>query len=231
MSETFEDPRKTDMRARAEIAVDDAGHELVQSPVSFPLGGGLRGAIRGDLQSLDGHQVRHAYYLRPEAKRPVPQWLINVAKDARTRENLVVHAVVVEVTDQIVKSCRAGRVGLLLLREENTFEQIVDPSAEDSEEIAAQLRDRIKTARRRMENKLNLNRSDIEERFSKVNELTRGMDHEVRDRYIESVERAGTSLDEWGTRVSTMLDEAAGNGDETLIESAEALIEAGVETA
>jgi hypothetical protein len=230
MPEPFEDPRKTDMRARSEIAVDASGHELVNKPVSFAIGGDLKGAIKGDLQSLDGNEVRYVYYLRPEVKRPVPQWLVNLAAAAREQDHLKLYAVVTVVTEAFEKSCRAGRVALLRLTDENTFEMIVDADELDSAEIAAQLKAEIRTLRRRMEKKLALNQGSIESSYSKVNELTRGMEADARDNYINAVERAANRWDDWGARISSMLDEAAGTGDEGLIKTAERLIEEGAES-
>jgi hypothetical protein len=229
MTSPFEDPRKADMRARAGIAIDAAGYELVSTPVTYQLPPGLRGSIKGDLQSLNGEQVRQAYYLRPEGNKPVPQWLVNLAKVARDIEDLKLFVVVTEVSSVLEKSCRASGVGLLRLTDDDTFDLVVDPSDTDPVAIAAALDTEIKTLRRRMEVKLDLNKGTLEQNYGRVNELTTGMPPSTRDQYIVSVEQAASRWDEWGTRISEMLDEAASTGNGALVQTAQQLIEEGAE--
>jgi hypothetical protein len=227
----FEEPRKADMRARAVVAIDAAGYELVSTPKAFPIPAGLRGAIKGDLQSLNGEQVRQAYYLRPEGGKPIPQWLVNLAAAARNIEDLRLFVVVTEVSSVLEKSCRASGVGLLRLTDDDTFELVVDPSESDPVAIASALEVEIKTLRRRMETKLNLNKGTLEQNYSKVNELTAGMPPNTRDQYIETVEQAASRWDEWGIRISELLDEAASTGNLALVQAAQKLIEEGAEEA
>lgn len=229
MSELFEDPRKTEMRARAEIAIDAAGYELVAEPVTYALGGGLNGSLKGDLQSLDGNEVRYAYYLRPDPRKAVPQWLVNLARAAGDHGEVRMFLVVTERHGTLERSCRSARVGLLLLTADNTFDMLVDPDENAAEEQAAEISRKAREARRRMETKLQLNTRSIGDNYAKVNEITTGMPTELRDKYIDNVEHSATLWDEWGQRVSTMLDEAAANGDEVILTAAERLIEQGAQ--
>jgi hypothetical protein len=217
------------MRARAAIAIDAAGYELVSTPKSYRLPEGLQGAVKGDLQSLNGEQVCQAYYLRPEGAKPIPQWLVNLAKAARDIDDLRLFVVVTEVSSVLEKSCRASGVGLLRLTEDDTFELVVDPSEEDPVAIAASIESEIRDLRRRMETKLTLNKGTLEQNYGKVNELTVGMPAKTRDQYIETVEQAAGRWDVWGARISELLDEAASAGDTNLIQAARRLIEEGAE--
>jgi hypothetical protein len=218
-----------EMRERSVIAIDAAGYEHVASPVAYKLSADLTGAIKGDLQSLDGEQVRQAYYLRPDGTKPIPQWLGNIARAARELDDLRVFVVVTEVSSVLEKSCRASGMGLLRLTEEDTFELVMDPGEIDAEVVAAAVMEKIRVLRRRMETKLNLKKKALESNYARVDELTTGMDPKVRDQYIEKVEQAAGRWDSWGARISEMLDEAASTGSEGLIEAAQHLIEEGAE--
>jgi len=227
VSEPFEDPRKTELRERCKIAIDAAGHGLVAQPLTFRAGEGLQGGIKGDVQSLDGDEERYSYYLRLDPGRAVPQWLVNLARVARAGQDVTLFLVTGARHAVLERSCRSGQVGLLLLTEENTFEMLVDPTEADADVVAAEIATKARDARRRMETKLRLNTGSIEDNYARVNDLTVGMTSTVRDRYIEGVEASASAWDEWGQRVSAMLDEAAANGDEALLGSAEQLIEEG----
>ena len=229
MNEPFEEPRKTEMRDKSMIAIDAAGYEQVAALVAYKLSADLTGAIKGDLQSLDGEQIRQAYYLRPDGTKPLPQWLANIARAALELDDLKVFVVVTEVSSVLEKSCRACGMGLLRLTEEATFELVLKPGEMDAEVVAAVVMERIRESRRRMENKLNLKKRTLESNYARVDELTTGMDPKVRDQYIEKFEQAAGRWDNWGARISEMLDEAASTGSEGLIEAAEQLIEEGAE--
>jgi hypothetical protein len=189
----------------------------------------LTGAITGDLQSLDGEQVRHAYYLRPDGTKPIPQWLANIARAALELDDLEVFVVVTEVSSVLEKSCRACGMGLLRLTEEATFELVLKPGEMDAEVVAAAVMEKIRDLRRRMENKLKLKKGALDSNYARVDELTMGMDPNVRDQYIEKFEQAVGRWEHWGARISEMLDEAASTGSEGLIEAAGQLIEEGAE--
>jgi hypothetical protein len=229
VTEPFEEPRKIEMREQSTIAIDAAGYEQVASPVAYNLSTDLTGAIKGDLQSLDGEQIRQAYYLRPDGTKPIPQWLANIARAALELDEIKVFVVVTEVSSVLEKSCRACGMGLLLLTEERTFELVLQPGEMDAEVVAAAVVEKVRNLRRRMENKLNLKKGALESNYARVDELTTGMDPNVRDQYIEKFEQAGGRWDNWGARISEMLDEAVSTGSEGLIEAAAQLIEQGAE--
>jgi hypothetical protein len=226
----FEDPRKTDMRGRCEIAIDSAGHELAQSLSTFPLPEGLKGVIKGDLQSLDGQDVKHIYYLRPIGNKPVPQWLVTMAAAARERDDIELFLVVEDVGVALEKSCESRGVGLLRLTEDDAFEMVVNPSDFEPEVIEQAVATRIKDTRRRMEQKLDLKKGSLEDDYSRVDEITSGMPRKTRDEYIESVEQALTRWEDWGLAISQKLDEAGSESNLALVEEAEKMIEQDVES-
>jgi hypothetical protein len=226
----FEDPRKTDMRGRCEIAIDAAGHELATSLSTYPLPEGLTGVIKGDLQSVDGEDVRHIYYLRPIANKAVPQWLVTTAAAARGRDDVRVLLVVEDIGAVLESSCENRGVGLLRLTEDNAFEMVVDPDDFEPEAIEEEMTTRIREARRRMEQKLDLKKSGLEKDYGRVDEITSGMPGKTREVYIESVEQALTRWDEWGVEISQKLDEAGSTLDLAIVEEAERMIEKDVES-
>lgn len=230
MAVPFEDPRKTDMRGRCEVAIDLAGHELAPALNTFPLPNGLTGVIKGDLQSLDGQDIRHVYYLRPIGNKPVPQWLVTMATAARQRDDIELFLVVEEVGAALEKSCESRGVGLLRLTEEDAFEIVVNPGDFEPEVVEQAVAVRIKEARRRMEQKLDLKKGSLESDYSRVDEITSGMPRKTRDEYIESVEQAITRWEDWGISISQTLDEAASESNMALVEEAEKMIEQDVES-
>lgn len=218
------------MRGSCEIAIDAAGHELAPSLTTFPLPDTFKGVIKGDLQSVDGSDVRHIYYLRPTGNKAVPQWLVPLAAAARQRDDIQLFFVVEEVSAVLERSCQSRGVGLLRLTEDNTFEIVVNPADFEPEAIEQAVENRIKEARRRMEQKLGLKKDGLEKDYGRVDEITSGMPRKTRDEYIESVEQALTGWDEWGQAISEKLDEAAASSDGTLVDEAERMIERDVES-
>jgi hypothetical protein len=186
--------------------------------------------IKGDLQSLDGQDVRHIYYLRPIGNKPVPQWLVTMAAAARQRDDIELFLVVEEVGAALEKSCESRGVGLLRLTEEDAFEIVVNPGDFEPEVVEQAVAVRIKEARRRMEQKLDLKKSSLESDYSRVDEITSGMPRKTRDEYIESVEQAITRWEDWGISISQTLDEAASESNMALVEEAEKMIEHDVES-
>lgn len=217
------------MRGRCEIAIDAAGHELATSFATYPLLGNLQGVIKGDLQSIDGKDTRHIYYLRPFGNKAVPQWLANTAAAARDRDDIRVLLVVEHVGNALETSCANRGVGLLRLTDDNAFELVVDPDEFLPEAIEEALVSRIKDTRRRMERKLDLKKTTLEKDYGRVDELTSGMPSKTRDEYIDSVGRALTLWDEWSVGISQKLDEASTSVDASLVDEAEQMIEEDIE--
>lgn len=226
MAAPFEDPRKADMRARTIVALDAAGYEVVEHPIPIPFSEklDLQGAILGDLQSLNGEQSRYAYYLRPEASRALPRWLSNITRAAQGSEEVRVYVVVTEKTTIIEASCRAVGAGLLRLTDENTLETIIDPTEVSYAALQKEFREKVTNLRRRLEQKVAMNRDAIKNNYSEVSRITASMDFEVRERYIASLEDADRAWERWGEETSARLDELEASQDDDEAKAVERLI-------
>jgi hypothetical protein len=189
--------------------------------------GQLKGAIVGDIQSLDGEQVRYAYYLRPDPSKALPQWLINFARAAAEDPTIRIYVVVHEVTTAIEKTCGACGAGLLRLTVDNTVEQILEFGAVDPARRQAEFEAKVKDARRRLETKLSLNLKTVDVNYGRVTELTRGMPAKTRDEYIEGVEEAERRWRDWADELSSRLDGVQASQDENELLSIESLIKEG----
>ncbi|MDQ6877153.1 MAG: hypothetical protein M3082_05545 [Candidatus Dormibacteraeota bacterium] len=229
MPSPFEDPRKSEMREHFKIALDGAGYEVVDDPVPvpFPEESGLKGAILGDLQSLDGEQIRFAYFLRLDPGKPVPQWLANMARFASDHGDIRVYVVVTEVTSTIERTCRACGAGLLLLTVEHGIDEIVTFGAIDPAKRKTDFEKRVKDIRRRLDTKLDLNLKNLEANFNRVSELTQGMPPNIRDEYIEDVESSGRRWRDWADEISVRLDAVNASQDENELATIDRLIKEG----
>jgi hypothetical protein len=229
MAEPFEDPRKAELRARCEVAIDASGYELVSNLASFPFTGTLQGKIKGDLQSIDGESIRYIYYLRPSGNKPLPQWLISAAQSSREYPEIRLFVVAGNIGDSLEKSCETQGMGLLKVTDDNTFEMIINPADLEEEQRAAEFDGRITEARREMERKLQLKTKALTEDYGTVAVLTEGMPAKTRDQYIEDVEQVVARWEEWGREISEKLDAAAAFGSEAALSVALELIDAGIE--
>jgi hypothetical protein len=229
MAEPFEEPAKTEMRASCEVAIDQAGHELVATlvRVDLPDNTSILGRLKGDLQSLDGEGDRYIYFLRPRAADTLPEWLAKLATAAHEIPGVKLYIVVDEATPSFERACRAAGAGLLLLTEDREFEVILDFDQTLPEAIEEAFRTRVEAARRSLDQKLDLHQNDLKARFEQIGQLTQGMASDVADKYSDNVERQYTIWTEWGHSVSAAIDAAFAERSTTKIAEIEAQIEAG----
>jgi hypothetical protein len=230
MTRTYEDPRKTLMRERCEIAIDSAGYTL-RTPVSIPFSAGspLQGAIVGDLQALDVDGVVHVYYLRPETTKPLPQWLSNLAIEARKIERVRLYVIVEASSPVLDKTCRAAGAGLLRLDENGLFEIVVDIGEADVAAQQESFRKQLAGIRRKLENKLDLNVDEVKSNFGTVARITAGMPEKKRENYLKDVERQLERWRGWGERMSAQLDETLASGDPAALSRIDEEIDKGPE--
>ena len=92
-----------EMCDRCEIAIDQAGHELVDEPVPVDIPGdiGILGGIKGDLQSIDDDGYRYCYYVRTSKDAALPGWLANLAPAAHQISNTKVYLVAPETSSSL----------------------------------------------------------------------------------------------------------------------------------
>jgi hypothetical protein len=228
----FEDPRKQDLEGRVRIALDAAGYSVADDIVAIelPLEAGLRGKLRGDIQTI-GERSRSAFFVRPDSTKAVPQWIANLARAAHDVDDTRVYIVVEEVTGLIEQSCKACGAGLLVLKstDEYELEMVVRPEDYEPADEDASFRAEIRSLRRRLESKLKLNLEAATSDFLKVRELTVEVAAEIREEYLSAVEDSDARWREWGDRISARLDEALSTKDRAELEAIGRLIERGID--
>jgi hypothetical protein len=229
MTEVFEEPAKTEMRGACEVAIDQAGYELVATPVrlALPSDSGLRGALIGDLQSTDATGERTFYYLRPGTSDALPKWLANIARASHGMRVGQVYVVVNEYTAAFAQSCKTAGAGLLRLNEDSVFEVVHDYYSLSPMDPAVDFSAKTALMRREMERKLELRRKEIEARYERVTHLVSDMDSAAADEYIGLVEREYKALDDWGFDLSRRLDELTTDSSPSVIASLQEAIDGG----
>jgi hypothetical protein len=229
----FEEPAKVEMRAGCEVAIDQAGFELIDPPdaiavpedVSQRLA--LQGRPKGDLQSADGEGSRTCYYLRPRAEDALPEWLAKLATAAHSLSGVKLYVVVLEASPTFEKSCKTAGAGLLVLTEDREFNVVLDFDSTLPEALDVELKAAISAARRDLETKRDLNLKELEGRFERTGELTQGMAPDVADRYTKGVERLYKIWVEWSDGLSTQLDIVLADRDLSALDHIKEEIERG----
>jgi hypothetical protein len=220
----FEEPVKVEMRAGCEVAIDQAGFELIDPPHAIGVPPelasrlALQGRLKGDLQSADGAGSRTCYYLRPRAEDALPEWLAKLAVAAHSIPGVSLYVVVSEASPTFEKSCKTAGAGLLILTEDQEFKVILDFDSTLPEPLDDELKEGITAARRDLEAKRDLNLKELQGRFEKVGELTHGMAPVVADPYISGVERLYKIWAEWSDRLSAQLDAVLADRDVRALE-------------
>ena len=210
MNVPFEEPAKTEMRGRCEIAIDQAGHELVEDLLSIDLPADLdlQGKLKGDIQSLDGEGNRYCYYLRPTTSDTLPKWLANLAGAAHRLQDVRLYIVVENPSPPFEKACKAAGAGLLVLNADNEFAHVLDFETTLPAQVDAAFAAKLDDVRRSLEAKVDLHLTQLQGRFETVGDLTQGMDSDVADQYTENIERQYKIWRRWADGLSEQLDDA-----------------------
>lgn len=225
----YEDPEKTRMRSGVEVAIDQAGFELILEPerISLPEGSKLMGSLVGDLQSVDGNGVRTFYYIRPGRDLAVPKWIANLARASHASNSGRVYIVVNDYTPELIVSCNESGCGLLKLTDDALFEIVVDYSNTSPRTLEDAFEARITRMRRTMEHKIDLVRTDIEARYSSSAALLSNMDSDAADRYKDGFESEFRSIDSWGNYISRRLDALGPSSELAEVKEVDSLINTG----
>lgn len=225
----YEIPSKTDLRSRSEVAVDQAGHELVSSPVAIDLpGASIKGRLRGDLQSLDEDGARYCYYIRTSAEDQLPQWLADFGQNVRRVAGVKLVVVYEEVSPELERSCQAAGAGLVILTEDNRFEVIVNFDDVTPEVLLEEQREAVSELRRDLDRKLDLRRTSLQKRISSVSEITRSMTEEMATNFMSNLETNLKRVDDWGYEMSKRLDVVYSDYSALALATIRSEIEAGV---
>jgi hypothetical protein len=225
----FEEPMKAEMRGACEVALDQAGYEVVATPVRFilPAAMGLKGALVGDLQSLDGAGNRIFYHLRPGAIEVLPQWLANLARASHVLREGEFYVVVQETSPSLEKSCRAAGAGLLRLSDTGEMEMLIPYESVKPVDLTQQLAARTSKLRRLLDGKMKLVRDHISSRYQQVSAIVATLDEPVADAYVTRVEADYRLLDDWGDMISRELDALNAESPDSDISAVEELIAEG----
>lgn len=224
---TFEDPRKTEMRAAAEVALDQAGYQIVSSLAKVALPSPLKGVLQGDLQSLDGQDKRTFYFLRAAAENAVPQWLANIARASHELRAGEMYVVVREHSAAFRQSCIDAGAGLLVLTEDSTFEVVIAWDEVLPRDLDAELQIEAAKLRRSMEQKLKLLTEEVASRHHRITLLVSDMDSTAAGSYLKRIEAEYKLTDDWGLNISGMLDSISVDNASTLLPAISSLIDQG----
>lgn len=223
----YESPAKTEMRSRCEVAVDQAGHQLVTNPVAIELpDANIRGRLRGDLQSLDDNGVRYCYYVRTTVDDRLPQWLVDFGQHVRRVPNTKLLVVCTEASAELEQSYISAGIGLVVLTDDNRFEQIVNFDDVLPEALSEDVKARLGELRRALDRKLDVQRGSLTNRIGDVNELTQGMTDEMITNFLSTLETRLKRVDEWAEQIAKELDGLAADFSETEYQRIKTAIEA-----
>ena len=211
----FEEPAKTEMVSGCRIAIDLAGHDLVDPPakIQLPETSELRGVLKGDLQSMDSEGVRYCYYVRPNEVSNLPTWLANLAEVCHEILDTKFYVVVLDTNPSFERSCKAAGAGLLLLSDDNEFQHVLDFDTTLPEAADERFAEEIKKLRAYFFSKLSLHQGELQSRFESIGELTAGMSDERASNYREGVERLHSQWTRWGEEIAKELDRVLSEKD------------------
>ncbi|MEY9260033.1 hypothetical protein ABH903_003071 [Brevibacterium epidermidis] len=224
---TFEDPAKTDLVAACEVAIDIAGYQLVSKRIRVPLPGGLKGSLRGDLQSLDAQDNRTFYFVRPNPDDALPKWLANYARASRELRVGPMYVVVDRCSSAFEASCAAAGAGLLLINDENEFDVVLLWEDQDPSALEEALSVRLGELRREMERKLKLETEGVKQRHKNVSALVYDMPSDLGNGYLKKIEVEYKRVEDWGHYVSSRLDAVTAMSASHDVPDIEQLISAG----
>jgi hypothetical protein len=218
VTDSLEDPRKAELREQLSAALDSAGFDVddARAPVPYPPGTELKGpGIKPDVLCADSNGVRHLYFLRLDASKPLPGWLINNVTASYAIANVEMHVAVTQDSPEIRASCGTVGVGLVRVNEDNTVETILTYAPPSQTAAKKEHLTEVKAARRRLENKVELNLGRLQVSFDEITSVTVGMPNALKDKYRSGIEAESLAWQEWLAEMSERLDAASTSGDVT----------------
>jgi len=216
VANSLEDPRKTELREQLSAALDGAGFDIDESraPVPYPPAAGLKGpGIKADVSCADSKGMRHLYFVRLDPSKPLPGWLTNNVTASYEMANVAIHVAVADEPTQIRASCSAVGVGLVRFRDDNTIETLLEYSPPSDAAAKKQLLADVKDARRRLENKVELNLGRLQTRFDEIASVTAGMPPAMKDKYRSAIEEESLGWQDWLADMSERLDALSASED------------------
>jgi hypothetical protein len=128
-------------------------------------------------------------------------------------DNVEVHVVVTEAADAIKKSCASVGAGLALLKDDNTIEMILTYETPSQVGAKKQHLASAKSARRKLEKKVELNLGRLQTQFDEVAKVTAGMPTKLKEKYRSEIEAESLAWSEWLSEMSERLDAASTSDD------------------
>jgi hypothetical protein len=229
MRNQYEDPRKSEMRERCWVALDEAGYDVEPEPepIEIPPESGLRGRIVADLVTVNGAGDRSAYCLRTSSVKPLPQWLANWSRATKQMDRLDLYIVIEEApSPELRRSCEAAGAGILLLRLEG-LEVVLGAGAIPEDVAKEECRQRMVVLRRRLENKLHLQLEAIDANYNEARVITARFPDELEDDYINRIETSGVEWRQWAEELSERLDAMSADCDDGELDLIEQALERG----
>lgn len=222
MADALEDPRKAEFREQLSAALDSAGFDVDddRNPVPYPAGTGLKGpGIKPDVLCTDSTGKTHLYFLRLDASKPLPGWLINNVTASYKMVDVEIHVAVTNEATQIRASCSAVGAGLVKVHADNTIETLLNYAPPPQTNVHDQRLAEVKEARRRLEKKVELNLGQLQKRFDDIASVTAGMPTKMKDKYRAGIEEESLSWQEWLADMSERLDASSTNDDPTVLKA------------
>lgn len=220
MADSLEDPRKTELREQLAAALDSAGFDVdeTRAPVPYPPGTTLKGpGIKADVSCADSYGRRHLYFVRVDASKPLPGWLINNVTASYAIADVEVHVAVTDESAQLKASCSSVGAGLVKVLDDNTVVTVLAYAAPSQTAASKQFLASVKVARRRLEKKVELNLGRLQARFDEIASVTAGMSTTLKEKYRSSIEEESLAWSEWLSDMSERLDAASTDGDPAVL--------------
>jgi SpoVK/Ycf46/Vps4 family AAA+-type ATPase len=215
MTSELEDPRKGVLRERCETAVDAAGFTVLadRPDTAWPDETQIEGALLGDVVGADGAGNRDHYFVRVDGTKPLPDWLATATEGSFSLEDTRVIVVAEEPDDLLVATCKSAGAGLAKLTSADRLEVVLEYGPPDRSALAEQFRSRLRDVRRKLDTKLRLNESRLEQSFRDSAAVTSEMAQAKRDDYLTSIEKVMLVWRKWGEEMSDRLDKLAATED------------------
>ena len=224
MTAELEDPRKTELRSRCEVAVEAAGFTVLQQrPLTpWPPDAGLKGALLGDVVGEDGRQHRDHYFVRVDGERALPEWLVSATEASFAMSGVRIIVVAENPGESLSAACAATGTGLARITELNHLELICEYGEPQQDAQATRFRKRARDVRRKMEAKAQLNTRKLEESYQETDAVTKQMAGHRRSAYLEPIENAIVVWRTWNEEMADRISEALASEDAAALDRIEA---------
>jgi hypothetical protein len=131
--------------------------------------------------------------------------------------------------EMLVAGCESSGAGLASLTSADRLEIVCDYGPPDRTVQVQQFRTRSKEVRRKLDTKLRLNESGLDQSFRDSAAVTADMPRGKRDEYLESIQNVMLVWREWGEGLSDQLDQIVVSEDSSALDRIEREVTEGPE--